>query len=212
MIGCAACASGFPGWAAELDAAGVQRLRRCECWSSRHSIADGVPPEFVGVNLDTWGSAHPHALDAARRFVVGSDRDLYLCGPVGVGKTRLACAVLAEIYRDQRVGIFRRIPKLLLEWQEHGAADQDAVGPIVGAPVCVLDDIGAERATATDYTRRTLLMVAEARRDAGHRTIWTSNLTPAALGKHQADDRLMSRLVGWCDVIGMAGPDRRLDR
>ena len=45
----------------------------------------------------------------------------------------------------------------------------------------MLDDLGSERDAATDYTRRTLLMLCEARHDAGRRTVWTSNKAPSEI-------------------------------
>ena len=53
-------------------------------------------------------------------------------------------------------------------------------------------------------------MLYEARRDEGLRTIWTSNRTPAEVGAFMGDDRLASRIAGWCRVVSLDGPDWRL--
>ncbi len=74
----------------------------------------------------------------------------------------------------------------------------------------MLDDLGAERDAATDYTRRTLLMLYEARHDAGRRTVWTSNKTPGEVGAFMGDDRLASRIAGRCRVVELTGRDWRL--
>lgn len=200
-------------WIDVLDGDGVARVRRCQCWVDLHRCGDGVPEEFKAATLDNWGGTYEHAVTAARRFLSDvhdpGGRDLYLCGSIGTGKTRLACSILNEYYCQQRAGTFRRVPWLLVQLQPSGGSDLEYMGPVVAAPVLILDDLGAERSAATDYTRRTLLAVAEQRRDAGRRTIWTSNLTPSAVGDQMGDDRLMSRLVGWCDVVGMTGSDLR---
>ena len=81
---------------------------------------------------------------------------------------------------------------------------------LAAARLLVLDDLGAEREAATDYTRRTLLMLYEARHDAGRRTVWTSNKTPGEVGAFMGDDRLASRIAGRCRVVELAGRDWRL--
>ena len=201
------------GWIDVVDGEGVARVQRCDCWVKAHRFGDGVPAEFRSASLDNWGGTYRHALAAAKRMLRNIEnptgRDLYLCGSIGTGKTRLACSILNDHFCKRRAGTFRRVPWLLVQLQPSGGSDREYMWPVVTAPLLVLDDLGAERDTATDYTRRTLLALAEQRRYAGRRTIWTSNLTPSAVGDQMQDDRLMSRLVGWCDVVGMTGDDRR---
>jgi DNA replication protein DnaC len=74
----------------------------------------------------------------------------------------------------------------------------------------VLDDVGAERDQASDYTRRTLLMIYEERGDRALRTLWTSNKTLQQLGDMQDDDRLASRIAGRASVVRLEGADQRL--
>lgn len=78
--------------------------------------------------------------------------------------------------------------------------------------VLVLDDIGAERDQATDYTRRTLLMLYEARCDRNLRTVFTSNKSLQELSEMQDDDRLSSRIAGRCDVVKLTTLDQRVLR
>ena len=96
--------------------------------------------------------------------------------------------------------------------QPHGTSADGAeeFNRLTAAKLLVLDDLGAERDAATDYTRRTLLMLYEARHDAGRRTIWTSNKTPSEVGAFMGDDRLASRIAGRCRVVELAGRDWRL--
>ena len=136
-----------------------------------------------------------------------------MCGPVGTGKTRLACTVLNETWRSgARSAAFARVPILLYRLQPHGTAAETAeeFARLAAARLLVLDDLGAERDAATDYTRRTLLMLYEARHDAGRRTVWTSNKTPSEVGAFMGDDRLASRIVGRCQVVTLDGRDWRL--
>ena len=212
--GCEQCA-GTPGWEA-VEADGVTRLRRCRCWTAAHVGAPSVPREFRDARWSTWRrtAENEHALEAARAFLrAGEDsRDLLLCGPVGTGKTRLACTALNESWRSgERSMAFARVPLLLYRLRPQAALDtSETFDRLEAAKLVVLDDLGAERDAATDYTRRTLLMLYEARYDAGRRTVWTSNKRPSEIAVFMGDDRLSSRIVGRCEVVGLEGPDWRL--
>ena len=213
-VGCGRCGQ-TPGWES-VEVEGVSRLRRCECWAAAHAAPPSVPREFRDARWSTWRSTADNraALEAARGFVRAGDggRDLFLCGPVGTGKTRLACTALNELWRSgERSIAFERVPMLLYRLQPHAAVEGTAtVDRLTAARMLVLDDLGAERDAATDYTRRTLLMLYEARHDAGRRTVWTSNKTPGEVGAFMGDDRLSSRIAGRCRVVELVGRDWRL--
>ena len=119
---------------------------------------------------------------------------------------------------------FARVPLLPYRLRPQAALEtSETFDRLAAATLAVLDDPGSERDAATDYTRRTLLMLYEARHDAGRRTVWTSNKRPSEIAAFMGDDRLSSRLVGRCDVVGLEGrgwrrlarrgpvPDRRTD-
>ena len=175
-----------------------------------------MPREFRDARWSTWRKTaeNRHALDEARAFArAGAEGpDLFLCGSVGTGKTRLACTVVNEAWKaGERSVAFERVPMLLYRLQPHGtAAETGEFNRLAAARLLVLDDLGAERDAATDYTRRTLLMLYEARHDAGRRTVWTSNKTPSEVGAFMGDDRLSSRIAGRCRVVELEGRDWRL--
>lgn len=180
------------------------------------TYADGTPYEFQGANFANYaalpGSAR--ALTMARAFLDATDkRDLYLSGGVGAGKTRLACSILNEAVKRGKWCFFARVPRLLHELQP-GNRDlaADLEHRLMQSDLVVLDDVGAERDQASDYTRRTLLMIYEERGDRGHRTVFTSNKTLQQLGDMQDDDRLASRIAGRADVVQLATADQRLAR
>ena len=215
-MGCGRCER-TPGWES-VEVEGHARLRRCACWTAAHAAPPSVPREFRDARWETWRRTadNRHALDEARSFVRGGEggQDLFLCGPVGTGKTRrLACTVLNEAWRSgERSVAFARVPMLLYRLQPHGTGAETAeeFNRLAAAKLLVLDDLGAERDAATDYTRRTLLMLYEARHDAGRRTVWTSNKTPSQIGVFMGDDRLASRIAGRCRVVELEGRDWRL--
>lgn len=178
-------------------------------------FAQGVPKEFHAARLSNFDvdPGNHTALARAKAFLEGT-RDLYLSGGVGAGKTRLACSIVNESVCQRRGGTFERVPILLYRLQPGGDRDEIASleHAVLTSPLLVLDDVGAERDVATDYTRRTLLMIYEERGDRGLRTIWTSNKNLDELAAMQDDDRLVSRIGGRADVVRLSTPDQRLGR
>jgi len=212
---CARC--GDTGWA---PADGAGRVMRCACWLDQlRKWPEGMPHEFRSATLENYRAlpGNAAALAAAKRFLAGA-RDLVLVGPIGCGKTRLACSILNTAHETSRMGLFVHVPFVLYQLQPP-RDPEDAEGLAAVArlerrlfeeSMVVMDDLGAERDRATDYTRRTLFMVYEARYDAGLRTIWTSNKTLDEIAAMQDDDRLASRLAGRADVVEIACPDMRI--
>jgi primosomal protein DnaI len=139
---------------------------------------------------------------------------MYLFGGVGSGKSRLAASVLNEYWRTRRTGVFFRVPKLLHDLSP-AVPDETrdwTLSHVTTTKLVVLDDVGAERDVATDYTRRTLLMIYEDRGDRGLRTIWTSNKHLDDLATMLEDDRLTSRIAGRSDVVYVKTSDQRMAR
>jgi DNA replication protein DnaC len=199
------------GWK-EVDG----RASRCEC-KPRQQHADDVPFEFQQATFENFAidGGNRTALTRALEFIARTTaRDLYLCGGVGAGKSRLGCSILNEAHEiDPRVGWFVRVPMMLYRLQPGtGLSDEVRLAfeyRLFHAPLICLDDLGAERDVATDFTRRMLLMIYEERGDKGLRTIWTSNKTLGELSAMQDDDRLASRIVGRADVVNLTTADQR---
>jgi len=177
--------------------------------------AAGVPVEFQRSRLSNWetNSTTASAHAKASAFLAGT-RDLFITGAVGSGKTRLACAIANDAAVTRLSARFVRVPMVLHQLQPGRSTEEVSAleRQLFSAPLLVLDDLGAERDVATDYTRRTLLMIYEERWDRGHRTILTSNKTLSQLAEMADDDRLVSRLAGRADVVTVTAPDQRLLR
>jgi DNA replication protein DnaC len=195
------------GWKS-VDVDGISRVTRCACIPSP-TFAEGVPAEFQGATLTNYESqpGNEAALARARAFW-DSTRDLLLVGGVGAGKTRLACSIANARPLE---ALFVRVP-MMLHQLEPGNDDGRRVFErrLLTIPVLVLDDLGAERDMATDFTRRTLHILYEARHDAGLRNITTSNKTLDELAAMNEDSRLASRIGQWADVVLVRCEDQRL--
>jgi DNA replication protein DnaC len=182
-------------------------------WKDRQrGLAPGVPVDMVKATLDTFERTadNSDAIKQAQYFLDGIHPGLYLHGSVGTGKTRLACSLLNQLWAHGTSVRFKRCPELLVQLQP-GHDDTDQVWDrMVTVPVLVLDDVGANQ--GTDFARRQLQTIYDARLDRGHRTIWTSNLSLDDLGEFLNDDRLPSRIMGQCKVVELNGRDWRLKR
>lgn len=185
----------------------------CYACHPAQRFAEGTPVEFQGATFATYQvlEGNESALTKARAFLGEGRRDLYLCGGVGAGKTRLAASILNDAVGRGRWCYFARVP-LMLHQLQPGRATEELEHKIMRCDLLLLDDIGAERDQATDYTRRTLLMIYEERGDKGHRTIFTSNKTLSEFAQMQDDDRLASRIAGRADVVRLTTPDQRMSR
>ncbi len=192
----------------QVDGGGVKRCPAC--LSRARGQAPGIPQEEHGSRLATFKETpqNRNALTEARLFLEGVHPNIYLFGGVGTGKTRLACSLLNELHSQFTTVEFVRVPKLLVTLLPGAESLDDLIERIAAVPVICLDDVGASQ--ASDFARRMLLVIYEARGDRGHRTIWTSNLDLGELQEFTGDDRLPSRIAGGAKVVELAGKDWRL--
>jgi DNA replication protein DnaC len=196
----------------ESSPALVEARRRWAELCDRH-------PRKLGWTIDNYRTdpasiAALDALEEAGWFYNGGK--VYLWGPVGSGKTRLAWSLLRDGLEDTvNWGGFVNIRDLLAatrDYYTHGGDD-----PLQGLDnfdYLVLDDMGAER--CTEWSRDAIATLVERRCEGFVSTIVTSNYSPSQLvTRFDPRDliigqRIVSRLVEDCIVVKVDGPDRRL--
>lgn len=131
-------------------------------------------------------------------------RNLVVFGPVGTGKTHLACAaVRPAVWRALDVAF---VPVVELLDQLRPGGPEGALDVLADADRLVLDDLGSEK--PTDWTAERLYALVNRRWSDAAPLVATTNLQPEQLQAHLGE-RTYSRLVGGAVAVRLGGQDRR---
>lgn len=160
--------------------------------------------EEAGIPLG-FRSAHPeHAYDG----LVSSGRALMLSGPVGSGKTLLACRVALSWVGRAKVRFVTSagLMAAMASTFGTGRTEDGVLAPYLSADLVVLDDLGKEPTDERTLSR--LFRLVDGRYSARRATVVTSQFTPSALaarlarrGDAETAEAIASRLGadrGWC--------------
>lgn len=135
------------------------------------------------------------------------DKNLFLWGAAGTGKTHLATALVREYPEAQVIKpqhIYRACRGI-----KSGEEEQAAINSYIKIPNLVIDDLGVDK--KTDFSFQTLYEVIEGRDMSEiNGLIITSNLSLSALSERLQDDRITSRIIGMCKIIEITGKDYRI--
>ncbi len=167
--------------------------------------------------------AHNHAQKFIKDFPAVSSGLLFM-GPVGIGKTHLAVAVLKHLSELGFYCYFCDFNALIKEIRESynplsQTSESDLLQPIFKAEVLVLDELGASK--PTDWVRDTLSYIINTRYNDKKLTLFTTNYLDERGqkdGRESTEEilsdrigvRLRSRLHEMCHTVRMDGSDYRL--
>lgn len=143
---------------------------------------------------------------------IGAHDNLAICGPSGVGKSWLACALGHKACRDDRSVLYQRVPRLFasLALARGDGRYPRLLRKLGGVQLLILDDWGVE--PLDDQARHDLLEILEDR--YGRRsTIITSQLPVSAwhdvIGNPTYADAILDRLVHNAHRIDLTGESLR---
>jgi DNA replication protein DnaC len=146
------------------------------------------------------------------------ERGLLFAGPVGVGKTHLAVAILCGLAEKGRPGLFCEYGSLLKEIQDRyhpssRTSEMSVLAPLYEAEVLVLDELGASK--PTEWVLDTMTHIVGRRYNDKKLTIFTTNYTDECQSpagetlQDRVGARLRSRLYEMCSTVLIDGEDYR---
>lgn len=205
--------------------------RRCRCRAinARAKLQEEarIPRRFEHCSFSNYNPAQGNdsqllAFNYAHRLVSeypAVDRGLLFAGPVGVGKTHLAAAIMRELIKRKGVPcIFYEFGALLKEIQDSynhvsQTSESRVLSPVLQAEVLVLDELGASK--PTDWVRDMMMQIINARYNERRLTIFTTNYADERhhIAEETLEDRigvrLRSRLFEMCKTVLVEGADYR---
>ena len=204
--------------------------RRCACreYEMRQGLFEGarIPKRHEASTFASYQPAKNQAsqmLAFQRAFSLvreypAAGRGLLFAGPVGVGKTHLAVAILRGLVEKGARCLFYEYGSLLKEVQESYSpvsrtSEASLLAQVCRAEVLVLDELGASR--PTEWALDTLAHVIGSRYNDKRLTIFTTNYTDtrdnaaAETLEDRIGLRLRSRLFEMCQTVVIEGVDYR---
>ena len=161
---------------------------------------------------------HPRGLDRAlfARLMTGrwvsAHQNILICGPTGIGKTYLACALANQACRQNRSALYVRLTRLLpaLAIGRGDGSYAKLLTKLANTDVLVVDDWGL--APLTDESRRDLLEIFDDRHGT-RSSIITSQLAVKhwhdSIGDPTLADAILDRLVHQAHTLDLDGESLR---
>ena len=212
--------------------------RRCQCRTGGHSqnlldaariprrYREPAPPRKEPCSLQNYyplpnNGSQLKAFNYAFRLVrdyPAVERGLLFTGPVGVGKTHLAVAILHGLLEKGVPCLFYEFGSLLKEIQDSynpisKNSELRVLAPVYQAEVLVLDELGASK--PTDWVRDTMMQIINTRYNDKKLTVFTTNYLDARRDpkdetlEDRIGVRLRSRLYEMCKSVHIDGEDYR---
>jgi DNA replication protein DnaC len=195
---CVICAS-------DAKCEGGDLLRRWHNARAALSFAERFPRRYRDAQAD-----HPDVLAWADAYITRPTdaSSLLLVGPVGTGKTYQAYGAIRRAASCGRPTTWQAVPfaDFCAELRPSGTDPEGALKRYREADLLLVDDLGA--AKSSEWVEETVYRLINARYEDVKTTVFTTNLAPDKLAGGLGD-RIASRLVETCQLVGLLGTDRR---
>lgn len=174
-----------------------------------------IPRLFLTKTFDNYDpSDNPEALGIVKAWALNPVGFVFMCGPVGIGKTHLCCAALKQIIERGSRAHYRTQPDIVASVMPSAMPSRDIVDDTVNYARLVIDDLGAAR--MTEFALETTYRIINGRYGDMRPTIIASNLTLKEMAGLSLDlKRLAGRIGEMCKLDGgnrylkMKGRSRR---
>lgn len=151
-------------------------------------------------------------LKVCTEYVIGFDpkksKNLLFMGSAGLGKTHLTLAIVSGLIEKGFVPVYGSAENLFakIEKEKFAGENRGAYESMTTCDLLVIDDLGAEMATA--FTKSALYNLVNTRLLSGRPTIINTNLSMKEI-ETRYTARISSRLIGSFDAYKFIGNDIR---
>jgi len=150
-------------------------------------------------------------------FDCTDEKNLFFCGPTGIGKTFLASCIAAELLKRNRTVLYQTAPvlfDLISKNKLRSFKDEDyedsVIKNIMDVELLIIDDLGTESQTASRYAELLNILNIRQLNDLSRpcKIIISTNIEANKLYEYYTE-RIASRIIGNFALIRFAGVDIR---
>lgn len=137
-------------------------------------------------------------------------QNLLMMGTAGLGKTKLALAIADRVLNRGYDVIYTSAADLMSQLGREHFQEEDSpwMESVKEADLLILDDLGTEFLNA--YTTSALYELVNHRLLVHRPTIYTTNITDAAVIESRYTEKIASRILGNCRILRFFGQDIRV--
>lgn len=183
--------------------------------------SSNIPKRYRNATFESFNPKdNPRALEIAKKFVINfpEDKGLLLTGPVGTGKTHLACAIanallnkLYSVYFGNVVDIMSFIRGTYN--RDSSLTEEEAVNIMTKeVDLFIIDDLGKEN--NTEYTLSILYQLINRVYENEKPIIITTNFSSIELARKLGErgQAIVSRITEMCEPVIFKGEDWRMKK
>lgn len=185
------------------------------------SRSSNIPKKYRNATFESFNPKdNPRALEIAKKFTMNfpEDKGLLLAGPVGTGKTHLACAIanallnkLYSVYFGNVVDIMSFIRGTYN--RDSSLTEEEAVNIMTKeVDLFIIDDLGKEN--NSEYTLSILYQLINRVYENEKPIIITTNFSSIELARKLGErgQAIVSRITEMCEPVIFKGEDWRMKK